>query len=217
MALVYHKELDEDNSFSIWKIEEDKETLLNQLQLNGEEREKLESLRKGKRTLHWLTTRVLLRHMLKTDEFIECPSDANGKPYLVDFPYSISLTHSYDYAAVMLSKTSSCGIDIEKIKDTVLRIKHKFLRPEELSFIESDVFEKEKLYACWCAKEAVYKLQGKKGVSFYRDMTISPFTYTRQGTLALELNHPEKGKVVYTVYYEKFNEYMLAYVHENLA
>lgn len=216
MALVYHRELDEDNFFSIWQIEEDRDTLLSRLQLDEEEKEKLHSLRKGKRTLHWLATRVLLRHMLKTDEFIECPSDEHGKPYLVGYPYSISLTHSFDYAAVMLSKTSACGIDIEKIKDTVLRIKHKFLKPEELAFINKDENEREKLYACWCAKEAVYKLQGKKGVSFRRDMTILPFNYTSQGTLRLRLYHFENGEVNYTVYYERFKEYMLGYVHENL-
>lgn len=217
MAIVYLRELDDDNKFAVWKIEEDQDFLLSQLQLNEQECNKLNGLRKGKRTLHWLATRVLLRKMLQTDEFIECPSDENGKPYLVGFPYGISLTHSYEYAAVMLSKKNRCGIDLELVKDTVLRIKHKFLKEEELSFVDGHALTKEQLYACWCAKEAVYKLQGKRGVSFLKDMTILPFDYASQGTLLLELSVDNGVKEVYTVYYERFNDYMLGYVHEKLT
>src|SRR5690606_39796845 len=84
-----------------------------------DEREKarLESFGKGKRTLHWLATRVLLRYLLKTEDYIACPSDDNGKPFLPDYPYKISLTHSFDYAGVLMSTQGECGIDLEIVKD----------------------------------------------------------------------------------------------------
>jgi phosphopantetheinyl transferase len=180
------------------------------LQLDEAELAKLSSLAKGKRTLHWLATRVLLRYLLQTPEFISCPSDSNGKPYLPDFPYEISLTHSYDYAGVMLSSAGVCGIDLEIVKEKVVRIKDKFLKPEEIGFIEEDQFV-DQLYACWCAKEAVYKLQGNKGVSFYQDMTIEPFRYTPQGVMTVNLNKNNEVRK-FNVFYERFNEYMLGYV-----
>jgi len=65
MGLVYLRELNSDTKFAIWKIEETVEELLGRIQLDERERAKLESLSKGKRTLHWLTTRVLLRYLLK--------------------------------------------------------------------------------------------------------------------------------------------------------
>ncbi|WP_140938034.1 4'-phosphopantetheinyl transferase family protein [Sphingobacterium lumbrici] len=212
MALVYLRELDSTTKFAIWKIEESAQDLLTKLQLDDREKAKLQQLSKGKRTLHWLATRVLLRYLLQTNEYINCPSDANGKPYLPDFPYKISLTHSFDYAGVILSTNGECGIDLEIVKDKVLRIKEKFLKPEELSFISTE-YEIEQLYACWCAKEAVYKLQGNKGVSFLHDMTIQPFNYKAQGVMTLTL---KKGHEEYSfhVHYEKFNTYMLGYVVE---
>lgn len=212
MALVYLRELDTQTKFAIWKIEESEEELLTKLQLNEAEQKKLQALGKGKRTLHWLATRVLLRYLLSTNEYISCPSDENGKPYLPDYPYKISLTHSYDYAGVMLSTKGECGMDLEIVKDKVLRIKNKFLKTEELAFITDDQ-EINQLYACWCAKEAVYKLQGKKGVSFLHDMTIRPFNFKAQGIMTLDL-HTGNDRQTYQVYYEKFQEYMLGYVVE---
>ncbi len=210
MALAYLKEIDQESRIALWKIEESEAELLAHLQLDEQEQKKLSSLAKGKRTLHWLATRVLLRYLLQTKEYINCPSDANGKPYLPDYPYEISLTHSYDYAGVMLSSKGSCGIDLEIVKDKVLRIQDKFLKPQELAFIKPDE-QVNQLYACWCAKEAVYKLQGNKGVSFLHNITIDPFVYTAQGVMTAHLD--KQGETSsFQVYYERFNEYMLGYV-----
>ncbi|WP_312698198.1 4'-phosphopantetheinyl transferase family protein [Sphingobacterium mizutaii] len=210
MSLAYLKELDAHSRIALWKIEETEEELVAMLQLDESELSKLKSLAKGKRTLHWLATRALLRYLLQTPDYISCPSDSNGKPYLPDFPYEISLTHSYDYAGVMLSSAGACGIDLEIVKEKVDRIKNKFLKPEELAFIE-DGQRVDQLYACWCAKEAVYKLQGNRGVSFYHNMTIEPFRYTQQGVMKVTLSKdgPERS---FEVFYERFNEYMLGYV-----
>ena len=210
MSLAYLKELDAHSRIALWKIEESEDELISMLQLDDAELAKLSSLAKGKRTLHWLATRVLLRYLLQTPEFISCPSDSNGKPYLPDFPYEISLTHSYDYAGVMLSSAGVCGIDLEIVKEKVVRIKDKFLKPEEIGFIEDDQLV-DQLYACWCAKEAVYKLQGNKGVSFYQDMTIEPFRYTPQGVMTVNLTKNNEVRR-FNVFYERFNEYMLGYV-----
>lgn len=212
MALVYLRELNNQTKFAIWKIEETAEELLSKLQLDDAEQEKLRHLSKGKRTLHWLATRVLLRYLLQTNEYIHCPSDSNGKPYLPDYPYKISLTHSFEYAGVMLSTQGDCGMDLELVMDKVVRIKEKFLKPEELAFInpENEILQ---LYACWCAKEAVYKLQGNKGVSFLDDMTIKPFNYKPQGVMLLDLTK-DNQTITYEVYYEQFQNYMLGYAVE---
>ena len=213
MSLVYLREIDNQTKFAIWRIEESDDDLLSKLQLDEREKAKLGSFNKGKRRLHWLATRVLLRTLLNTARYIECPSDSNGKPYLANFPQKISLSHSFDYAAAMISTKGEVGIDMEIIKTKVERIQHKFLKPNELAFIEQDESRHEQLYACWCAKEAIYKLQGNAGVSFLNDMTIQPFEYQTQGILKLELNSMQ-NKHIFDVHYEKFNEYMLAYAVE---
>ena len=212
MALAYLRELDNDVRFAIWRIEETAEELIGNLQLDDREKAILGRLNKGKRTLHWLATRVLLRKMLDTPGFINCPSDENGKPYLANFSQRISLTHSFDYAAVMMSNNGEVGIDLELVKPKILRIADKFMTEDELAPI-GDPNKIEQLYACWCAKEAVYKLQGNKGVSFKDNMTIRPFEFQDQGVLYLDLDAPHR-KEEFKVYYEKFQEYMLGYVVE---
>jgi 4'-phosphopantetheinyl transferase len=210
MAIAYKKQIDNDTEFAIWKIEEKADDLYNQLQLNEQEKAYVEQLSHGKRNLHWLGTRVLLRKMLNTDEYIDCQVDEHGKPYLVDLPYHISLSHSFDYAAVMISKKRPVGIDIEQIKEKVERIAHKFMRPAEMAFI-NDQQKIQQLYVCWCAKEAVYKCYGQKEVSFADNISLKPFNFDKEGNVSAHLN---KGAVSldYRVDYLQYEDYMIGYV-----
>jgi 4'-phosphopantetheinyl transferase len=214
MGLAYYKLCDDKTSLAIWKIEETAGDLYKQLQLKDHEVDYIEKLNNGRRSLHWLSTRVLLRKMLNTQKYIDCKVDEHGKPYLVNSPYYISLSHSFDYAAVIISEDSMVGIDIELIKDKIERVAKKFMSPEELAFIcpEQAV---EHLYACWCAKEAIYKLQGKRNVSFLDNIRIRPFKYNGEGSFLAELNLQHYNQE-FTVHYEKFHNYMLGYVAENI-
>ncbi|MGV3684421.1 MAG: 4'-phosphopantetheinyl transferase family protein [Daejeonella sp.] len=212
MSLVYHKELDPHTSFAIWKIEESADELLAKLQLKSHEISYLDTLVNGKRNLHWLSTRVLLRRMMNTEEYIDCQVDPSGKPYLTNFPHHISLSHSFDYAAVMVSRTRRVGIDIELIKDKIERIAHKFMNAGELAFISQDRIEH--LYVCWCAKEAIYKLHGKKNISFLDHIRIMPFNYPGSGTFEATLDLGARINT-YTVHYDKFDGYMIGYVSDN--
>jgi 4'-phosphopantetheinyl transferase len=186
---------------------------LAQLQLKEHEKAYLETLNNSKRNLHWLSTRVLLRSMMNTEQYIDCRVDEHGKPYLTNFPHHISLSHSYDYAAVMVSENQSVGIDIELIKDKIERVAHKFMNEDELAFISKEN-RTEHLYICWCAKEAVYKLQGKNGVSFRDHIKLTPFTYHTNGDLKVQ---HEAGNSIekYTVSYHKFDGYMVGYANGN--
>jgi len=210
MAIAYRQQIDDDTEFALWKIEEQSDDLYSQLQLNDDEKAFVEGISNGKRHLHWLGTRVLLRKMLNTEEYIDCRIDDHGKPYLFTLPYHISLSHSFDYAAVMISRKSPVGIDVEQIKQKVERIAHKFMRPAELGFIEPD-HKIEQLYVCWCAKEAVYKCYGQKEVSFADDILLQPFKFNGQGAVEALL---QKGQVElnYTVGYMQYEDYMIGYV-----
>lgn len=213
MALAYHSEIDGYTSFAIWKIEESQDELLAQLQLKDHEWSYLDTLINDKRNLHWLSTRVLLRRMMETDDYIDCKVDSSGKPYLSNFPHYISLSHSYDYAAVMVSKNKAVGIDIELIKDKIERISHKFMSTEELGFIkEKDHIHH--LYVCWCAKEAIYKLYGKRNVSFLEHIKLKPFDYKESGSFEAQLNIGKKFKD-FTVHYQNFDGYMIGYVSDD--
>jgi 4'-phosphopantetheinyl transferase len=209
MAIAYRQQVGDDTEFAIWKIEEDADELYSQLRLDEQEQAHYESLKVGKRNLHWLGTRVLLRKMLQTNEYIDCKVDSHGKPYLVNLPYHISLSHSFDYAAVMIGK-EPVGIDIEQVKEKVERIAHKFMRKEELAFI-GGADKIQQLYACWCAKEAVYKCFGQKEVSFADNILLEPFNFEGHGWLKAHLLKDEIS-IKYDVGYLQYQDYMIGYV-----
>ncbi|ATP58571.1 4'-phosphopantetheinyl transferase [Pedobacter ginsengisoli] len=211
MPVVFNKNIDEDTILAVWKIEETEEQLISGLQLKQHELDVIASLNNGKRRLHWLSTRVLLRTMLNTSEYIDCRMDEHGKPYLPNLGYHISLSHSYDYASVIVGKKKKVGVDIELIKHKIKSIKNKFLSDSELA--QKQIGDNTNgLYVCWCAKEAIYKWHGRKGLEFKRDIHIKPFKLKDEGGLNALVDLPE-GTQELTVYYFKTNDgYMLGYV-----
>ncbi len=212
MSLVLFRKEKFDTRLGIWKVEESIDNLIQRLQLNQKELEFYHSLNKGKRNLHWLASRVLLRTLLNTDQFIEVNEDEHGKPYLVNFDYNMSITHSYEYAAVILSK-KRVGIDIEKIKPIISKVAVKFLHQEEFSHFSDINKEIEKLYVYWCTKESIFKLNGKRHLHFRENIRIRPFELKDKGVLQAEIiNYDTNG--VFSVHYERFDGYMFTYVIE---
>jgi len=212
MSLVLFRKEDFDTKIGIWRVEESIEDLEARLQLNQLEFDFYNSLNKGKRNLHWLGSRVLLRTLINTSDFIEVNEDEHGKPVLINFDYEMSITHSYDYASVIISK-KRVGIDIEKIKPVIVKIATKFLNEEELTHFDSFENEIEKLYVYWCTKESIFKLNGKKHLHFKDNIMIEPFDYRKEGTLkASIIDYKHNGR--FNVRYEKFDGYMFTYVIE---
>lgn len=211
MPVIYKKDIDDQTSLALWKIEEPEQELLSGLQLKQHELDFLASLNNGKRMLHWLSTRLLMRTMLNTADYIDCRMDEHGKPYLVNSPYSISLSHSYDYAAVMIGKDRAVGVDIELIKTKIHRIQQKFLSPPELA--QAQIKDNTNgLYVCWCVKEAVYKWYGKKGLEFRKHIHIQPFELKKEGTLTVIVILPEEQRTLTVNYLQTADGYMMAYV-----
>jgi len=211
MPIVLNKKIDDQTVLAVWKIEETEEQLLSSLQLKQHELDVIESLSAGKRALHWLSTRVLLRTMLNTADYIDCQMDEHGKPYLVNSDTHISLSHSYDYASVIVSKDKKVGVDIELIKMKIKSIKHKFLSDVELA--QKQIGDNTNgLYVCWCAKEAIYKWHGKKGLEFKQHIHIKPFKLKDEGSLQAIVELPEGTKELAVNYFKTTDGYMLGYV-----
>lgn len=211
MPIVFNKNIDDQTMLSVWKIEETEEELIAGLQLKQHELDFISSLNNGKRLLHWLSTRLLLRTMLKTSEYIDCRMDEHGKPYLVNFDYQISLSHSFDYAAVMISRDKKVGVDIELMKDKIHRIAHKFLSAGELE--QQDLNRTtEGLYVCWCVKEAIYKWNGRRGLELKKDMFVKSFELLEEGELTAFVSLPDEKKELLARYFKTNDGYMLGYV-----
>ncbi|HZX63470.1 MAG TPA: 4'-phosphopantetheinyl transferase superfamily protein [Bacteroidales bacterium] len=214
MPLLKMESLGPYTQFGVWKIDEVKEALKEQVQLDPAEEDQYASFKSEVRKKQWLSYRILLKEMLSPDPpFLEY--DANGKPRLRNSGLFLSISHSGDYSAVITSKTCPVGIDIERLKDRIYRIKDKFLTVKEDQKI-GETNRLEKLYVAWGAKEALYKIYGRPEVDFQRDIFIESFDYLcgGKGQCKARMNTPE-GPEKYTIFYERISDYMLVYALKN--
>ena len=138
----------------IWEILEDETTLLNLIDkrlING-----IEKLKKEKAKLQWLASRVLLTQVLDQQniQFDGSNKDEYGKPFLSNCDWNFSISHSGNFAALIISKDNFIGVDIETKFEQTFRLKEKFSTEKELNFIGDD---DQKSSLIWSAKESIYK------------------------------------------------------------
>jgi 4'-phosphopantetheinyl transferase len=158
--------------------------------------------------LQRLAVRVLLKKLTGVHEI---SYTATGKPFLRDGSYHISLTHTNDMVAVIADRESATGIDIEQIKSRIHSIASKFMSDEEMKNIRAG-WETEQLHVYWCAKEALYKLNGEKELIFKEALLISPFHYDPGGgELEARIVSKDMNRG-FKLCYEKTGDHMLVYV-----
>ncbi len=215
MAVIYQKEIGEGTRLGVWDIDEDREYLLSRLRLNAKEREFLNSIKNEERYLHWLGSRVLLKELLQTEEFVETDVAFVGKPIIKNLPYNISISHSTDYAGVIVSRDYNVAIDIEFLHPRIERVAHKFMERDDLDRLTPGM-ETEEMYVHWCSKEVLYKLYGKGSLNFKQDIILDPFDYDEKGHFIGKVVKPNESGA-YKIYYERLDDYMLAYTIDNKA
>jgi len=214
MPLTIHKKITDNILLGVWKIEESSGSLLAGIALTGDEEAYYASLKSEIRRAQWLSYRVTVRLLILPD-IAEVIYDDFGKPQFKNSAWQLSVSHSGDYAAVIIGKDSRVGIDIEKLKPRIERVVDKFLSDHEISElgIENRL---EKLYVHWGAKESLYKLHGKPEIDFRKNIIIKPFSYLCRGIgkcMAI-LNMDGKSKE-YCISYQTIDDYMLVYTIEN--
>ena len=90
--------------------------------------------------------------------------DAQGRPQLTGnlplSPIHLSISHSRNYGAALVSREGACGVDIEQIHSRILRIGHRFCDRRErkiLTSLPGSTDWMSRLTLLWSAKEAVKK------------------------------------------------------------
>lgn len=190
----------------VWKIEESSGELLSLLEQSAEYLPFLQRMRTEKRRREWLASRVLLKELAGQELSIAYHED--GAPYLPDSPFSISISHTDGFAAVQLQE-QAVGVDIEYRSNRVIKIRSRFMSPEEYASIDAD-HEAEHLLIYWCAKEALFKLIREQDVDFIKHLHVEPFAYSSSGEIkVLETRTSERRS--FTLNYEVFPDYVLVY------
>ncbi len=164
----------------IWKITEDYDTLLSRLTLTREELETLERFSHLPRKIEWLSVRVLLSEM--TNKELSIYYNENRKPFIKGNSHYISISHSRDLTAILLSRDKKVGIDLEYMSHRIASIYDKFINERDVITKDEDT-KKYHLYIHWCAKEALYKICDKQDINFRDSLTIEAFQPQENGKL----------------------------------
>jgi phosphopantetheinyl transferase len=130
----------------------------------------------------FLAGRALIKTLVEKigAEYTGIRKDEQGKPFLKDQKHEISLSHSSPYVAAQIHSGSPVGIDIEQPKEKLLRVAPRVLSSTEEKDAGTDII-KHCVY--WCAKEAMYKIHGKRGLHFNSQLNLDPFELKKSGNL----------------------------------
>ncbi|MEQ8362733.1 MAG: 4'-phosphopantetheinyl transferase superfamily protein [Cyclobacteriaceae bacterium] len=163
---------------ALWHITEDESFLADQLKPLACPTEIISPQKR----LEWLSGRLLIRYLVDAMglTYHGIDKDRFGKPFLKNIDHHISLSHSYPYVAAQIHPSHSVGIDIEQPKEKLLKVAPRILSPTELKNAGSDI-TKHCIY--WSAKEALYKIYGKRGLLFTNNLIIQPFELKETGHL----------------------------------
>lgn len=194
--------------WAIWHITEREE----ELQRLAPEECPVEIHSQSKR-LEWLAGRILAGKLLEQIglPFKGISKDEFGKPFLTGHAHHVSLSHSFPFVAVQLDDRVNIGIDIEQPKEKLLRIGPRVLNFRELKDAGDNVV-KHCVY--WCAKEALYKIYGKRSLSFAGNLQIEPFALGPSGLLNGKVSAPGVEQFV-TLAYVIASDFVLVYTRSD--
>ena len=211
MGCITKHYLNEFSILGVWKIEEDLNTLLDLALLDNDEKKKYKGFSSNSRKLEFLSVRALLSELIGREAKIVY--NKNNKPFLKDGSRFISISHSYKLTAILLSTNEKVGIDLEYMSSNIAALAFKFInRKEKVTKEKED--RRYHLYIHWCAKEALYKICDKEGISIRNSITIEPFLVKESGEI--------KGSVLtnkinesFDLYYSKYDNYAIVWTKKN--
>lgn len=122
----------------------------------------------ARRRLEFFTGRFLLKMLSPTLPIEDILINKHGKPFVKDPNLHFSISHSFPYVGVILSKYP-IGIDVQTYREKIVRIRHKFLSPYEQALFGEDI---RQITLAWAAKEAAFKWSEFDGFDLINHLPI---------------------------------------------
>ncbi len=212
MPLFRISEINSNVKLGIWKITESLDELLSGFAIHPQEKHSFDKFTSKGRKKQWLATRKLIRILSGRDD-LWIKHDSNRKPCIVGGDFEISISHTEGFAAILLGKADALGIDIERIHDRILRIKHKFIREDEFKFLNEDKDDLTQLFLLWSAKETLFKYYEKGNIDFKEHLKVFPFELNKKGCLNTQIHCTDLNQEI-SLHYEIINGHVLVYTKE---
>jgi phosphopantetheinyl transferase len=212
MPLIYHTSEANILQFGVWHNTEGDDFFLNGLPLYDAEYQQITSLASRKKR-EWLCSRYLLYQLVPSHDLRgACLKDGFGKPFIEGSDLHISISHTSEYTAAIVSQ-HICGIDIQVIVNKIVAIGSRFIAMEEFSYVPPD----NKIiyyHVIWGAKEAMYKCYGRKELDFRKHMTVHAFEFDKEGFIFKGEIHTNDFRCEYNLYCRQLQNMMLVYAYE---
>lgn len=189
---LFQRHKEKDNClWAVWKVEETITQLLALLPHSETYQRDITRFASPKRQLEWLAVRVLLYVLLGEEKSIQYRID--GKPYFSDHSYSLSISHTRGYVAVIVGQPDKeVGIDIEQYGERVHKVASRFMRPDEKAGIYKGT-DTWGLLLHWSAKETLFKCLNAEEIDFCEHLQIFPFPIKESGIFqAIEYRTPNR-------------------------
>jgi len=193
----------------IWKIEESFEELSRNIMLTQKSQTRVNNMKSDLHKRGFMSVRHLLAVTGYDDN--ELFYDEIGKPHLKD-GNSISITHSFTFSGIIVSEDLNVGIDIEKQRDKIVRIAHKFTPIQEYKTVANHEALVRKLTIVWGAKESLYKIYEQEGLSFLQDINVKNFTFEDERIEGMINFKNYRSK--YSIQFLEFEEFTCVYAFE---
>lgn len=209
MPLSKLEKINTNSSWCLWEITENFDQLYKKVVLSEHGKREIESISHPVKLLERLAARCCVQELVRQTgkEYKGIIKDEHDKPFLLDYSYHISISHSYPYAAAILHKKLPVGIDIEKPVEKLGRIAHRFLNENEFIDCDGDL---KKLCVYWSGKESIFKLNGKTGLSFKKDIRIAPFELHKRDVIKSEFV-VGNGTARIALNYQELNGHIICY------
>ena len=181
---------------------------LNTEELNSDEKNLLKLKKNNILKEQFLATRKVLA--LENSDY-KITYNNNGKPSL-NSKYNISISHSHQIAALVISDNSKIGLDVQLNENKIFNIQDKFLNPSEKLNIGENPSLKI-LTMIWTSKESIYKAVGLKGISFSDNIKIEKVVEEDKTGIGYYTNGSEKVKFDLKFFY--VDEYTICFAYQN--
>jgi 4'-phosphopantetheinyl transferase len=190
----------------VWKITESHQFLLETNPLKEVSKVRLQNMKSVEHQKGFLSVRCLLNEAGYSDFDLYYSED--GKPHLLDGK-CITISHSHHFSAIAISDIPA-GIDLELRRDLIKKLGPKFCI-SEYDFLEINASDYiRQLTVIWGAKEAVFKIENKVGISFKDHIFVQPFNLQNQnGKVRLDFENETK---IFDMNFYEIEDYTLVVV-----
>ncbi|MGB3774689.1 MAG: 4'-phosphopantetheinyl transferase superfamily protein [Leeuwenhoekiella sp.] len=198
--------VDGNTKIAIWKVEESLDQLDKGIELTQHCERRFHQMKSLLHKRAFMSIRHLLDELGYVDH--DMYYDNFGKPHLKNGNF-ISITHSYQFTAIIISDKTPVGIDIEKQRDKIIKIAPKFTPLNEYKTLANDDAIIRKLTIVWGAKESLYKIYGTKGLSFLQHINVTDFSFQEGFSTAIINYHGKKSH--YDIAFMEFEGFTCVY------